>query len=233
VGFTGMPYLHEVATGCSYFSTWKESDTGQNSATQYVSQAQGDTVHTVLNDCAPSATCNSQADNIYRQARVAGKTAINYVEGATNPCSTSGNAVKHVPAMYFWGADDQSHCAEQVRPYSEFDPDQLVDYSFVTPTLCNDGHDCANTVVDAWLQSNLAPVVNSSDYQAGKVLVEIWYDEGSPVPNLYLSPSAQPGPFATTGIGYASTLRLWEDALGLPCLANACTAPDIRAVTGI
>ena len=225
VGFAGMPYLHQLAASCSYFSAWTEANTSQNSATQYVSQAQGDTNHTVLNDCAPSATCNSQADNIYRQARAAGKTAINYVEGATSACSTSGNAVKHVPAMYFWGADDQSHCSEQVRPYSEFDPSNLVDYSFVTPTQCNDGHDCDNAVVDAWLQANLAPVLTSADYQAGKVLVEVWYDEGSPVPNLYLSPSAHPGPFATSGIGYASTLRLWENALGLPCLANACTAP--------
>ncbi len=233
VGFAGMPYLHQLAASCSYFSAWTEANTSQNSATQYVSQAQGDTNHTVLNDCAPSATCNSQADNIYRQARAAGKTAINYVEGATTACSTSGNAVKHVPAMYFWGADDQAHCSEQVRPYSEFDPTTLVDYSFVTPTQCNDGHDCDNSIVDAWLQGNVAPVVDSADYRAGKVLVEIWYDEGSPVPNLYLSPSAHPGPFATAGIGYASTLRLWEDALGLPCLANACTAPDIRAVTGI
>ena len=162
-----------------------------------------------------------------------GKTAINYVEGATSPCSASGNAVKHIPAMYFWGADDRSHCSEQVRPYSEFDPNRLADYSFITPTLCNDGHDCPNSTVDAWLQANLAPVINSADYQAGRVLVEVWYDEGSPVPNLYLSPSAHPGPFSTAGIGYAATLRLWEAQLGVPCLANACTAPDIRAVTGI
>ena len=58
-------------------------------------------------------------------------------------------------------------------------------------------------------------------------------DEDAPVPNLYLSPSAHPGPFPTAGIGYAATLRLWEEQLGLPCLANACTAADIRAVTGI
>jgi hypothetical protein len=233
LGFAGMPYLNGLAAGCSYFSSWTEANPSQNSATQYVSQAQGDTLHTVLNDCAPSATCNSQADNIYRQARAAGKTAVNYVEGATSGCSASGNAAKHIPALYFWGADDRSHCSEQVRPYSEFNPNNLVDYSFITPTQCNDGHDCPNSTVDAWLQANVAPVINSADYQAGKVLIEIWYDEDTPVPNLYLSLSAHPGPFATAGIGYAATLRLWEGVLGFPCLANACTAPDIRAVTGI
>lgn len=233
VGFAGMPYAHSLATSCSFFSSWTEANTSQNSATQYVAQGQGDTTNTVLNDCHPSATCHSDADNIFRQARVAGLTAVNFVEGATSPCSATGNAVKHIPAMYYWGADDQAACTTQVRPYSEFDPASLPAFSFVTPTLCNDGHDCANDVVDAWMQQNIGPVIASPDYQAGRVLVEIWYDEGSPVPNLYIAPTARPGPFATAGIGYASTLRLWENVLGLPCLVKACTAPNIRTITGI
>ncbi|MEP6622922.1 MAG: alkaline phosphatase family protein, partial [Acidimicrobiia bacterium] len=232
-GFTTMPYAHSLATSCSYFTSWTEADTHQNSATQYVSQGQGDTNHTVLNDCAPSATCQSTADNIFRQMRNAGKTAVNYVEGATAPCSASGNAAKHIPALYYRGADDSANCTAQVRPYSEFDPTHLPAFAFVTPTQCNDGHDCANATVDLWMQQNIAPVIASADYQAGKVLVEIWYDEGAPVPNLYISPSAHPGPFATGGIGYASTLKLWEDALGLPCLATACAATDLRPITNV
>lgn len=230
---TGMPYAHSLATACPYFSSWTEAITTQNSASQYVSQGQGDTNHTVLDDCHPSATCQSTSDNIFRQARTAGKTAINYVEGATLPCSSSGNAVKHIPAMYYFGADDQTACTAQVRPYSEFDPNNLADFSFITPTQCNDGHDCPNATVDTWMQQNIGPVIASADYQAGKVLIEIWYDEDSPVPNLYITPSAHPGPFATAGIGYLSTLKLWEDVLGFPCLANACTATDIRPITGV
>ena len=111
VGFTGMPYAKSLATSCAYFTTWTEANTGQNSATQYVSQGQGDTNHTVLNDCAPSATCQSTSDNIFRQVRTAGKTAINYVEGATAPCSASGNAAKHIPALYYRGADDAGETA--------------------------------------------------------------------------------------------------------------------------
>jgi hypothetical protein len=233
VGFATMPYAHSLATSCSFFSSWTEAITTQNSASQYVSQGQGDTNHTVLDDCQPSATCQSTSDNIFRQARAAGKTAINYVEGATSGCSASGNAAKHIPRLYYQGADDPAFCDAQVRPYTEFNPTNLPNFSFITPTLCNDGHDCPNATVDTWMKNNIAPVIASADYQAGKVLIEIWYDEDSPVPNLYISPSAHPGPFATTGIGYASTLKLWEDVLGFPCLANACNTPDIRSVTGI
>ena len=232
-GATAMPYAHALASSCAHFNAWTEANTAQNSATQYVSQGQGDTNHTVLSDCQPSATCNSQSDNIFRQVRAAGKTAINYVEGATTACSASGNAAKHVPALYYWGANDQSFCTAQVRPYSEFDPNSLTDFSFITPTLCNDGHDCANATVDTWMQQNIAPVIASADYQAGNVLIEIWYDEDSPAPNLYITPTAHAGPLATAGIGYASTLKLWEEVLGLPCLANACTAPDLRPSAGI
>jgi hypothetical protein len=137
--------------------------------------------------------------------------------------------------LYYQGADDPAFCDAQVRPYTEFNPTNLPNFSFITPTLCNDGHDCPNATVDTWMKNNIAPVIASADYQAGKVLIEIWYDEDSPVPNLYISPSAHPGPFATTGIGYASTLKLWENVLGFPCLANACNSstPDIRSVTGI
>ena len=164
-----------------------------------------------------------------------------FVEGATNGCSASGNAAKHVPALYFFGAyadtagahNDHDFCTGEVRPYSEFDPNALPDFSFVTPTLCNDGHDCPNATVDTWMQQNIGPVIASADYQAGRVLIEIWYDEDSPAPNVYITPSAHPGPFATAGIGYGSTLKLWEEVLGLPCLANACTAPDLRPTAGV
>ena len=231
-GFAGMPYLHSLATDCASFSEWLESDDTQNSGTQYVSQMQGDLNHTVRNDCTPSSTCESVADNLFRQARAANLTAVNYVEGATTGCSAAGNAAKHIPALYFHGADDAAHCNEQVRPYTEFDVNNLPDFAFVTPTLCNDGHDCPNATVDQWASSNLGAVLQSSTYQQGRTLVEVWYDEDRPVPNLYIAPTAHHGQVTAT-VGYDSTLRLWETALGLGCLGAACTATDLRPLAGI
>ena len=60
----------------------------------------------------------------------------------------------------------------------------------------------------------------------------VWYDEDHPVPNLWITPTASPGPVTATGAGYAGTLAAWESMLGLPCLANACSAPDMRAAAG-
>jgi hypothetical protein len=119
----------------------------------------------------------------------------------------------------------------QVRPFDEFDPLHLPAFAFVTPTLCNDGHDCSNAVVDAWARAHVQPVLDSPDYRAARVAVFIWYDEDHPVPNLWIAPTAIPGPLDVTGAGYAGTLAAWESMLGLPCLANACNAPNLRAAT--
>jgi hypothetical protein len=229
LGFgTGMPYLHALGQRCPYFKDWTETDTTQNSLTQYTGQVTGARQAGTVNDCKPSASCSTQANNIFRQARRVAKTAINYVEGATIGCSASGNASKHIPDLYMWGADDQSFCTKQVRPYSEFNPNQLPNFAFITPTLCNDGHDCDNATVDTWAAANVQPVLNSTAYRAGKVAVFIWYDEGHPVPNLWITPTGHIGALSTTGAGYAGTLKAWESMLDLPCLANACTATDMR-----
>ena len=224
-----MPYLRDLGRSCSYFSSLTETDPTQNSLTQYIGQVTGAFQPGTVNDCSPSTTCSTIADNIFRQARGTGKTAINYVEGATTGCSGSGNADKHIPTLYLWGADDRMACAANTRPYSEFDPNHLPNFAFVTPTLCNDGHDCSNATVDAWTRANVQPVLDSAAYQAGRVAVFIWYDEDAPDPNLQIAPTAAHGPFAPA-VTYASTLRAWESMLGLPCLANACSALDMRAL---
>jgi len=224
-----MPYLHSLGSTCASFIDWTETNTKQNSATQYVGQVTGAFQPGVVDDCPPSTKCSTQADNIFRQVRTAGKTAVNYVEGATTACSAGGNAVKHIPALYLWGDNDRSYCGAQVRPFSEFHADALPTFAFVTPTLCNDGHDCDNTVVDNWARAHIQPVLSSAAYRAGNVAVFIWYDEDHPVPNLWIAPTAHSGPQRLTGAGYAGTLAAWESMLGIPCLANACTAPNMRA----
>ncbi len=224
-----MPYLHQLGRQCSYFGDWTETDTTQNSLTQYVGQVTGARQSGTIDDCSPSTTCSTTADNIFRQARHARVVAVNYVEGATAPCSAAGNAAKHIPALYLWGADDRAHCTDQVRPFTEFNPKRLPGFAFVTPTLCNDGHDCTNSAVDTWARQHVQPVLDSAAYRTGHVAVVIWFDEDHPVPNLWITPTATPGDISLPGAGYAGTLRAWESMLGLPCLANVCNAPNLRS----
>lgn len=238
--FQSMPYFNSLAKQCSTFANYTEPDTSQNSASQYVAQASGSMANTVRNDCSPSSACQSTQANIFRQARMAGLTARSYIEGATSSCSASGNATKHIPALYFFGTytdaagshNDHDFCTTEVRPFSELNPNNLPGFSFVTPTMCNDGHDCGNATVDAWAKAHIQPVLDSAAYKAGQVTVFIWYDEDHPVPNMQLGIHAAAGAKSTT-VDYGSTLKSWEDLLGVPRLAHAVDALDLRPLARI
>lgn len=223
-----MPYLHELGTKCSWFPDWTETDRSEKSLAQYLGQVIGTNEPTAVDDCKPSETCRTTQDSIFRQLRLDGRRAVNYVEGATAPCSDEGNKPKHIPALYLWGADDRAHCVDQVRPFRDFDPNHLPAFAFVTPTQCNDGHDCSDQTVDTWARDHVQPVLDSAAYRAGKVAVFIWYDESAPVPNLWITPTAAPGARDGIAAGPTGTLRAWQSMLGISCLQGACTATDLR-----
>jgi hypothetical protein len=241
---TTMPYLHSLAAQCSFFSDWTETNLKQNSLTQYIGETSGIDNPNTVNDCNPSTTCRSTDNNIFRQVRVAGGTARNYVEGATTGCSASGNAAKHIPGLYYFGTytdatgthNDNDFCNTEVRPYTEFDVNNLPTYAFVTPTLCNDGHDCGDATVDAWAQANIQPVLDSSAYKAGTVAVFVWYDEDHPTPNVQIAPTSNKGDLTQIGVGsHAALMKTIEDMLGLPILTQGQLggATDLRSVLGI
>lgn len=227
-GFSTMPYLHSL--GGMYLPDWTETDTGENSLTQYIGLTSGrDDPDSISNDCDPSAGCNTTVDNLFRQGRAAGLTMRSYVEGPSTGCSASGNAAKHIPALYYWGGTDRNFCSAEVRPLGDLDVNNLPSFAMVTPDLCNDGHDCGNSTVDNWLSVHLAPILASAEYQAGHVLVNVQYDEDEPVPNLALYKGIAGGSNSAAG-SHNQLLSTWEDLLGLPRLT---TASSLRGVYGL
>jgi hypothetical protein len=246
LGFSAstMPYMHSLAAQCSFFSDWTETNTKQNSLTQYIGETSGVDNPSTVNDCNPSTSCQSTDNNIFRQVRLAGGTARNYVEGATTGCSASGNAAKHIPGLYYFGTytdgtgthNDHDFCNTEVRPYTEFDVNNLPTYAFITPTLCNDGHDCGDATVDAWATTNIQKVLDSAAYKAGTVAVFVWYDEDHPTPNIQIAPTSHQGDITTIGVGtHAALLKTIEDLLGLPFMnqGQLTGAMDLRSVLGI
>jgi len=237
MGFSGgdMPFLEGLADQCSYFTDWAEMDENENSLNQYIGLTSGVKSTTVTNDCDPSATCRSTDDNIFRQVRESGGTPRTYVDGAAEPCSVGDNRAKHIPALYYQGGDDQRHCADEVRPMSDLDPDRLPTLAFIVPDQCHDGHDCDDGEVDAWARSTLEPVLDSSAYQRGEVLVVVIYDEDRPVPNLFIAPTANAGPIDTVAGSHAGLMKAVESSLGLPVLdqGQLPSAPDLRTPANV
>jgi Phosphoesterase family len=230
VGFGSMPYLHSLATRCAVFADWTETNTTQSSLTQYIGMTSGVNNKATVNDCSPSATCRSTDDNIFRQVRASGGTARTFVEGATTGCSAGGNAAKHIPALYYYGGTDHDVCGAEVRPLGELDVNNLPTYAMIIPNLCNDGHDCANSVVDSWAKSKLGSILYGANYRAGDTAVFVLYDEDHPVPNLEIAPTAYSGTLTTPGAGHAAALRTWEQMLGLPVMNQGAlpTAISLR-----
>jgi hypothetical protein len=227
-GFSKMPYV--ASLGGMYLPDWTETNTSENSLTQYIGLTSGlNDPNSIGSDCSPSASCNTTADNIFRQVRAAGGTARSYVEGATTGCSAGGNAAKHIPALYYWGGTDRNFCTSEVRPLTELDPNNLPTFAMITPNLCNDGHDCPNATVDSWLSTHLPAILNSAAYKAGEVLVNIQYDEDHPVPNLALHAGIVAGSNPAAGT-HSRLLATWEDLLGLPRLT---TAASLRSTYGL
>jgi len=132
--------------------------------------------------------------------------------------------------------NDHDFCSTEVRPYGELDVNNLPTFAWITPNYCNNGHDCANSVVDAWASTNVQRVLDSAAYRAGTVAVFIWYDEDYPVPNAQIAPTSRRGNITQPGIGsHAALLKTIEDMLGLPYLnqGQLPAATSLRSILGI
>ncbi len=239
VGFgdPAMPYTHALAAQCGVFQLDSEINFSENSLTQYIGGWAGvNNPNGISNDCSPTTSCSYSGNNIQRVFRNAGIPSKSYVEGATTGCSASGNAVRHIPEMYMWDPVDKAACSSEVRPLTEFNwGSPPTGFTFITPNLCNDGHDCGNSTVDGWLSNSarLPALFNSTAYKTGKVFVQLWWDEDHPKPNLFACWTCHQFNSAIDP-HYSGESLLWLNLLGAPTtnLGGISTGTDIRSIVG-
>jgi hypothetical protein len=151
-------------------------------------------------------------------------------------------ATRHVGFLYFHSViDDVTSCAEHVVPLGTIHlgaPDTFSGhlaqdfakeattpaFSFITPNLCNDGHDaiCVGTNTegghtgglvgaDLWLEHWMPLILGSPAYRSGKTLVVVTFDEGNPLKTTEGSAACcgeRPGP-NWPWPGYAPILGLF------------------------
>ena len=106
---------------------------------------------------------------------------------------------------------------------------KLPDYSFVTPNLCNDVHNCSLSVAEAWLMSNIGPLLTSTPFKDDGVLI-IVFDEssnddthgGGRIAAVIISPKfSKVGYQSTTLYQHESTLRLMLEGSESPPTCRA------------
>ncbi len=180
-------------------------------------------------------------DNVVRRLLAAGKTWKSYAEDIPSVGYTGGDvggyARKHNTFALLSDVVNDSTERRNLVPFTQFATDlangTLPHFSNIVPNLCNDAHDCSLATADAWLQTNIAPLLASATFQQDGLLI-IAFDEsasdntngGGRVAWVVVSPKAKRGYQSTTLYQHQSTLRLTLEALGISLFPGAAaTAP--------
>jgi len=185
----------------------------------YLALVSGST-HGVTNDCEDCPQSGPTIGSLMTQrGRSWGSFAEGYPAGPRF-------AKKHVPFLYFPGE------AAYVHPLTSFNPTRLPAFSFVTPDLCHDMHDCSVSAGDVWLATFIRPLLS-----AKRTAVFIVFDEGSSalggggrVALLIVGSAVRPHSRYTAPTSHYGLLRTLEDALGLPAIGASARA---KPITGI
>ncbi|MDE3205509.1 MAG: phosphoesterase [Acidobacteriota bacterium] len=225
-GNPAAPYLASLAAACGLATDY--SGVAHPSLPNYIAVTSGST-QGVADDAGPGSHPLG-APSIFS---LLGADWRSLEESMPRPCDTASSgeyAVKHNPAAYYTTL--ATNCPAQDLPLNGGAFDLSAAYTFVTPDLCHDGHDCSTATADAWLAKEVPVMLSSPQYRSGSTVVFITWDEndagGALVPTYVISPSVIPGARVATPLDHYSLLRTSEELLGLsPLLGQAATATSM------
>jgi acid phosphatase len=232
IGNSAMPYLNELATQHSL-------------GTQYFADAHPSIPNYFMLTVGQPETLNNaftgtvSDDNIVRELVKANKTWRSYAESLPSVGYTGGDVYPyfkhHNPFVYFSDVIGTAQ-ANNVVPFSQFASDlasnNLPDFSFIVPNVLDDAHDGTLPAADQWLSANIDPLIKSSAFQSGGVLI-IVFDEGNitdlshgggQVPFIIVGATIKTGFRSSTFYQHESTLRLVLSTLGVNSFPGAAAA---------
>jgi phosphatidylinositol-3-phosphatase len=151
-----------------------------------------------------------------------------YMEGFTGDCFNSPYpyALKHNPFAYYGGA-----CPANVVPMTDLAADLTGDapqLSWITPGMCNDGHDCGVAAADRWLAQIVPQITSSTAWQQGGVLFITWDESsaGDAQVALLVVAHGVHGPL-TMPLNHFSLLATIADRLGVARLGESKQATSL------
>ena len=245
MGSPEAPYTNSLAKACGLATNYH--NVTHPSLPNYIAATSGLTVSQVgkfTSDCSPSASCSTSASSIFSQA----SSWRAYEESMPTNCdkTSSGEyAARHNPPVYY---TTLRGCATRDvslgRLSTDLSKNTLPAFGFVTPNLINDTHDGTVAQGDAWLSKHLPPILNSTAYRTGTLVVFLTYDEGEHgstsdcaqnttdvgchVVTIVMSKSTRKGTRSGKLFNHYSLLRTTEEILRLPLLRQAKTANSMR-----
>jgi phosphatidylinositol-3-phosphatase len=178
-------------------------------------------------------------DNIVRHLILAGKTWKAYAESLPSVGYIGGDfgdyLHRHNPLSYFTDVTESPAEQQNLVPFTQFALDlkngQLPDFSFVAPNIFDDAHNGTLEQADQWLQTNIAPLLSSSQFQNGGLLL-IVFDEsetsdatngGGHVPLVLAGPAVKQGFQSASLYQHQNLLKLITFYLGIDGDLGAAT----------
>jgi phosphatidylinositol-3-phosphatase len=239
IGSSSAPYENRLAARCGLATNYHAIR--HPSLPNYLAATSGST-HGITTDCSPT-NCPISGKSIFGQS-----SSGSYEESMKSNCQLSNSypyAYRHNPQVYYTA--ERPHCNAANVPMgtvssgnlrSALNAGTLRRFSFVTPNVCNDTHDCSVATGDAYLKSLLPVIFASPDYTSGRLLVVLTWDEnagrsGNRVPAIVASRRTPAGTVSGARFTHYSLLKATEKLLGLPLLRNAASARSMRAAFGL
>jgi phospholipase C len=239
IGASPAPYINQLASQCGQAVDYFGVD--HPSLPNYIAAVSGST-QGIVDDEDPAAH-PLNVPSLYSQLKSIGLQWRNYEEGAPGNCpSTSSGlyAVRHDPAPYF--VNIAADCRNWDVPMgstlsgnfiTDLNAGRLPAFSFITPDVCHDAHDCEIDVADRWLALWIPTILNGPNYRAGNTAIFIIWDEGTTgnhVPAVVVSPFTPVGAASATRFDHFSLLRTTAELLGITThLGSAATAASMLA----
>ena len=205
----------------------------------YIALMGGDTFGITTN----CSDCFIDAPSLPDLIEQSGRTWKTYQEDMPEPCfpgSTILYAQKHNPFVYFDPIRlNPERCRRSVVPLTQLQTDitanALPNFMFIKPNMCNDSHDCALDVSDAWLANLLNTLIPALDATGPAYFVAMLFEEGQGshtccglpepgggrVPVVIQSPLVKNGFADPTPYTHYSLLKTISESWGLPYLGHA------------
>jgi hypothetical protein len=182
--------------------------------------------------------CTSAAPSIVDQIEQSGRTWRGYMESMASPCLATDSglyAQKHNPFVHYSGLlNNRSRCEAHVvstaNLLADLQTGNLANYTWITPNMCNDMHDCSIATGDAWLAKLVPKILASPAWDRNSVLF-IVFDEGTSatggggrIPFIAVSGRTPAGLKVATTYNHYNLLATIEKSWGVPPLGQASGA---------
>ena len=237
IGDRDAPTINDLARRGALATNYHS--VGRPSQPNYLALVRGST-QGVADDGVHDLDAMTLADHLEAKGRSWAVSAENLPAGCFTGQNASGGTDgpgtyvrKHQPFISFTSVSgNAARCASHLHDLSTFDP-AAADFQLIVPNLCHDAHDCPLRDADAWLAGFVPRILGSAAFRDGGVLF-ITFDEADldtdHVAMLALGAGVQPGTQSADARTHYAWLRTVEDAWGLGCLANSCTAGNLSGL---